>query len=137
MNLPRWSKLSAWLPAGLAAGLAAAAIGLLASAPASAQQEGEEGVRVNCFKCDFGFCYEYQYKTVAPRVLITKFRTYTWFPRTDEIIVPNTNGQWTEMQRGRHTIAGYDYVEVNLSVGPRSSSYIATQNCKTGWPTVN
>ena len=74
---------------------------------------------------------------VAPRVLITKFRTYTWFPRTDETIVPNTNGQWTEMQRGRHTVAGYDYVEVNLSVGPRSSSYIATQHCKTGWPTIN
>lgn len=120
------------LPMGVLVGVLAA----LATGPATAQ-EGEEGVRLNCFKCQLGFCYEYQYKTVAPRVLITRFRTYSWFPRNDETIVPSTNGQWTEMLKGRHTVAGYDYVEVNLSVGPNSSRYISTANCKTGWPTVN
>lgn len=124
MTLRRWSIISVGLLAGLAAGPVAA-------------QEGEEGVRINCFKCQIGYCYEYQYKTVAPRVLITRFRANTWFPRSDEVIVPNTNGQWTEMLKGRQSMSGYDYVEVNLAVGPNSSRYIATQSCKTGWTKIN
>lgn len=88
-----------------------------------------EGVRSRCYRCGLNYCFSYSYRTVAPRVILRRWRSQIGIWRSRYVQVPSTGGRWTAWLYGGRSLSGYAYMEHHLMVDPSSPTRIASARC--------